>query len=55
MTIPKDEENYKLNIEVIRPTNCLSVLTCVKILFLKKELKNSQYFIDIIKNSQVFT
>ena len=55
MTIPKDKENNKLNIEVIRPTSCLSVLTCVKILVPEKTVKNSQYFIDIIKNSQVFT
>ena len=53
--IPKDKENDKENTEVIRPNYC-SFLTLLNILVSEKNCQNcSQYFIRIIKDSQIFT
>ena len=52
--IPKDKENDKENTEVIRPNNSL-LLKLLKILVPEKTVKNSQYFIRIIKDNQIFT
>ena len=41
MIIPKDKENNKLNIEVIRPNNFFFSLICPKILVDEKTVKNA--------------
>ena len=41
MIIPKDKENVKLNIEVIKPNNFFSFLICAKILVDEKTVKNT--------------
>ena len=40
MIIPKDKENIKLNIQVIKPNNFFFFLTCTKILVDQKTVKN---------------
>ena len=48
--IPKDKENNKLNIKVIRPNNFFFFLICAKILVDEKTVKNTvKIFLKISK------
>ena len=41
MIIPKDKENIRLNIDVIKPNNFFFFLICAKILVDEKTVKNT--------------
>ena len=41
MIIPKDKENIRLNIDVIKPNNFFFLLICAKILVDEKTVKNT--------------